>query len=106
MGESDIILIREPAALEQRALAAEAEAERLAQAADGNAAVALACTRRAERAETALMAISTDCAQDALEDPIGHAEREAAGFYRIGRGAMNALRAALSSPGDDTKETP
>lgn len=49
----------------------------------------------------ALLALSTDCAQDALEDPVGHAEREAAGFYRIGRGAMDALRPFIMRTLDD-----
>ncbi len=47
------------------------------------------------RCRSALLAVSTDNAQDALEDPMGHADRERAGFYRIGLGAMNAVRAAL-----------
>lgn len=38
-----------------------------------------------------LEAISTDIAQDCLEDPIGFAEREKAGFYRIGKGVRDKL---------------
>jgi hypothetical protein len=45
----------------------------------------------------ALLAVSTDVAQDGMEDPCGYADREAAGFYRIGRGAMQAVRAALAA---------
>ncbi len=48
---------------------------------------------------TVLMVISTDLAQDCLEDPVGYYEREKSGFYRLGKGAVLALKAALATPG-------
>jgi hypothetical protein len=49
------------------------------------------------RLRDALLVVSTDNAQDRIEDPVGHADRENAGFYRIGRGAMKAVRDALAA---------
>ena len=43
------------------------------------------------QARDLLHAISTDLAQDCLEDPIGFAEREKEGFYRIGKGVRDKL---------------
>lgn len=43
----------------------------------------------------ALLAVSTDNGQDTIEDPCGHADREAAGFYRVGKGAMDEVRRAI-----------
>jgi hypothetical protein len=53
---------------------------------------------RAGRLEDALKAVSTDIAQDALEDPIGHDERKRAGWYRLFEGTMSAVRSALDPP--------
>jgi hypothetical protein len=53
---------------------------------------------RARKLEETLMAVSTDIAQDALEDPIGHDERKRAGWYRLFAGTMGAVRSALDPP--------
>ncbi len=52
----------------------------------------IACIRN-ERDELreCLEAISTDIAQDALEDPIGFTEREQAGYFRIAKGVRDKL---------------
>lgn len=51
---------------------------------------------REDLLERALYVVSTDLAQDALEDPFGNEERAKAGWFRLGRGAVEAVRAALS----------
>lgn len=48
------------------------------------------------RLREALQCVLDDNAQDATEDPVGHFKRENAGFYRIGVGALDRVRAALS----------
>jgi hypothetical protein len=53
---------------------------------------------RVKECEAALKAVSTDIAQDALEDPIGHDERKRAGWYRLFEGTMVGVRSALDPP--------
>lgn len=55
----------------------------------------VALCRAVRSLRAALLAVRTDDAQDTVEDPVGHADREKAGFHRIGRGAMEAVREAL-----------
>jgi hypothetical protein len=85
----------------QALAAAEKERDeaRRCEARIGDAHVALLA--RAEKLRGALLCVSTDLAQDALEDPIGNAERAATGFYRIGRGARDVVRAVLADEGKD-----
>jgi hypothetical protein len=63
---------------------------------------------RVKECEAALKAVSTDIAQDALEDPIGHDERKRAGWYRLFEGTMVGVRSALDPPisPDGTDWTP
>lgn len=49
----------------------------------------------AQRLRGVLLSISTDLAQDALEDPCGHADRRAAGFVRLAASQADALQEAL-----------
>lgn len=49
----------------------------------------------ARRLRETLLAVSTDLAQDALEDPIGHAERRAGGFVRLAASQADAIQMAL-----------
>jgi hypothetical protein len=55
-----------------------------------------------DRLREALQVILTDHAQDAFEDPIGHAERSANNWCRIGMGVITVVRAALAP--DTAKE--
>lgn len=94
-GEEDAVVALNPAYPDEVAPVAECSAECDARliAALRNEAPAL--LDRVEALRAALLTVSTDNAQDALEDPVGHAAREADGYYRIGTGAMNEVRAAL-----------
>lgn len=56
-----------------------------------------------ERKTRALELVLTDNAQDDLEDPIGHREREHRGFARIHVEALNRVRAALATPTEGEK---
>jgi hypothetical protein len=51
---------------------------------------------RVAELEAALLEVSTDLAQDCLEDPMGNADRERGGFYRLSVATWKRARTALS----------
>jgi hypothetical protein len=57
----------------------------------------IALRARVEELRSALLDVSTDLAQDRLEDPMGNAEREAGGFYRLSVATWRRARVAIPS---------